>query len=373
MEVEMVRQYSRFVDKKIIIVHQKDSFLATFFKNKGYESILDPDFNIRDGKAEGMVIGVILAKIYNKDMVGFIDSDNYVPGAVNEYVKIFAAGFGMSPAPYCNVRVSWVYKPKIRDNSLQFAKWGRISEVTNRHLNTFLSYITGFETEVIKTGNSGEHAFSMPLAERLHFSTGYSVEPYEFIDIFEKFGGLGPSSYPEVMEKGVEIFQIFFQETSMTITERGGYVLKYAGDSVLAFFPLIGSHSSREDDEAVIQQAVECGREIVSVIQHVINPILNEYYYPELAVRIGIDRGQCAVVLYGKDRKKSYVDVLGPCISLAAKMKSLAKPDNVIIGQTVYDQLPVGKNRFSALKTDIDKWNYVDDATGGICRLYQVE
>ncbi len=208
MEVEMIRQYSRFVDKKIIIVHQKDSFLATFFKNKGYESILDPDFNIRDGKAEGMVIGVILAKIYNKDMVGFIDSDNYVPGAVNEYVKIFAAGFGMSTTPYCNVRISWVYKPKIRDNSLQFAKWGRISEVTNRHLNTFLSYITGFESEVIKTGNSGEHAFSMPLAERLHFSTGYSVEPYEFIDIFEKFGGLRPSSYPEVMEKGVEIFQI---------------------------------------------------------------------------------------------------------------------------------------------------------------------
>lgn len=169
------------------------------------------------------------------------------------------------------------------------------------------------------------------------------------------------------------IIQIFFQETSMTITEHGGYVLKYAGDSVLAFFPLIGSHSSREDDEAVIQQAVECGLEIVSVIQHVINPILNEYYYPELAVRIGIDRGQCAVVLYGKDRKKSYVDVLGPCISLAAKMKSLAKPDNVIIGQTVYDQLPVGKDRFSALKTDIDKWNYVDDATGSIYRLYQVE
>lgn len=208
MEVEMVRQYSRFVDKKMIIIHQKDPFLAAFFKNKGYESILDTDLNIRDGKAEGMVIGVILAKIYNKDLVGFIDSDNYVPGAVNEYVKIFAAGFGMSTTPYCNVRVSWVYKPKIRDNSLQFAKWGRISEVTNKHLNTFLSYITGFETEVIKTGNSGEHAFSMPLAERLHFSAGYSVEPYEFIDIFEKFGGLGPSGYPEVMEKGVEIFQI---------------------------------------------------------------------------------------------------------------------------------------------------------------------
>ncbi len=208
MEVEMIRQYSRFVDKKVIIVHQKDSGLADFFKKTGYDSILDLDGNIRDGKAEGMVIGLILAKVYHKDYVGFIDSDNYIPGAVNEYVKIFAAGFGMSSTPYCNIRISWVYKPKIKDNSLQFAKWGRISEVTNKHLNTFLSYITGFETEIIRTGNSGEHALSMPLAERMHFSSGYSVEPYEYIDIFEKFGGLLPSDYPEVMEKGVEILQI---------------------------------------------------------------------------------------------------------------------------------------------------------------------
>lgn len=208
MEVEMIRQYSRFVDKKVAIVHQKDPGLADFFKKTSYDSILDSDGNIRNGKAEGMVIGLILAKMYHKDYVGFIDSDNYIPGAVNEYVKIFAAGFGMSSTPYCNIRISWVYKPKIKDNSLQFAKWGRISEVTNKHLNTFLSYITGFETEIIKTGNSGEHALSMPLAERMHFSSGYSVEPYEYIDIFEKFGGLLPSDYPEVMEKGVEIFQI---------------------------------------------------------------------------------------------------------------------------------------------------------------------
>ncbi|HEX2613888.1 MAG TPA: mannosyl-3-phosphoglycerate synthase, partial [Nitrososphaera sp.] len=30
----------------------------------------------------------------------------------------------------------------------------------------------------------------------------------EFIDIFEKFGGLMPSDYPQIMEKGVEVFQI---------------------------------------------------------------------------------------------------------------------------------------------------------------------
>ena len=208
MEAEAVRQLGRFMDKRMIIVHQQDADLADVFKKAGYVSILDSEGSIRSGKAEGMIIGLLVAKMYHKDYVGFIDSDNYVPGAVNEYVKIFAAGFGMSTTPYSNVRVSWVFKPKVKNNSLQFSKWGRVSEITNKNLNAFLATITGFETEVIKTGNAGEHALSMPLAECLHYTSGYSIETREFIDIFEKFGGLIPSEYPQIVEKGVEIFQI---------------------------------------------------------------------------------------------------------------------------------------------------------------------
>lgn len=208
MEAESIRQLSMFMDKQIAIVHQQDAGLAEVFKKAGYDSILDSEGNVRAGKAEGMVLGLLIAKMYHKDYVGFIDGDNYVPGAVNEYVKIFAVGFGMSSTPYCNVRVSWVFKPKVRNNSLQFSKWGRVSEITNKNLNGLLASITGFETEIIKTGNAGEHALSMLLAERLHFSSGYSVETHEFIDVLEKFGGLIPSDYPHIMEKGVEVFQI---------------------------------------------------------------------------------------------------------------------------------------------------------------------
>ncbi len=168
------------------------------------------------------------------------------------------------------------------------------------------------------------------------------------------------------------IIQVFFQETSITITEHGGYVLKYAGDSVLAFFPLIGSDSSKQQDAEVAREAVACASEIITVIRQVINPILNEYYYPELAVRIGVDAGLCAVVLYGSDKKASYVDILGPCISLAAKMKSLGRPDSVVAGQAVNEWLGGGNNgSLAPLKVDIEKWNYVDDSTGAVYRLYQ--
>ena len=134
MEVEMVRQYSSFADKKIMIIHQNDPELANAFKKIKYTSILTTKRQVRSGKAEGMIIGILLAKMHHKEYIGFIDSDNYFPGAVNEYVKIFASGFGMSTTPYSNVRISWRSKPKIVNNALQFPRWGRISESSNKYL-----------------------------------------------------------------------------------------------------------------------------------------------------------------------------------------------------------------------------------------------
>ena len=208
MEVEMIKQYSRFADKKIMVINQKDNELGQIFQKVNYPSILDHKNQVRDGKAEGMIIGILLAKMQLKKYVGFIDSDNYFPGAVNEYVKIYAAGFGMASTSYSNIRISWKSKPKIVNNALEFPKWGRISEHSNKYLNDLISNITGAKSEIITTGNAGEHALSMALAENLNYSSGYSVEPYELIDILEKFGGILPTSLKDIMKKGVEIFQI---------------------------------------------------------------------------------------------------------------------------------------------------------------------
>jgi mannosyl-3-phosphoglycerate synthase len=163
---------------------------------------------VRAGKAEGMLIGMLLAKMAGKEYVGFIDADNYVPGAVNEYVKIFASGIAMSQTPYVMVRISWIYKPKISETGLYFSKWGRVSEVTNQHLNSLVSYYTGFETEVMRTGNSGEHCISLKLAELLTYSSGYAIEPYEIVNVLEEFGGIIPTVNQDAMDKGIEIMQV---------------------------------------------------------------------------------------------------------------------------------------------------------------------
>lgn len=234
MEVEMVKQYSRFADKKIMVINQKDNDLGKIFKKVNYTSILDSKGQVRNGKAEGMIIGILLAKMQLKKYVGFIDSDNYFPGAVNEYVKIFAAGFGMASTPYSNIRISWKSKPKIVNNALVFPKWGRISEYSNKYLNDLISNITGSKSEIISTGNAGEHALSMALADNLNYSSGYSVEPYELIDILEKFGGLLPSNLLGIIKKGVEIFQIETRNPHLHEEKGNDHLTGMLQDSLLA-------------------------------------------------------------------------------------------------------------------------------------------
>lgn len=207
MEQDTLRQFCHFTRRRALIVHQKDPDIANALAEAGYTDILDANGLVRNGKAEGMVMGMLLAMITKKAYVGFVDADNYFPGSVWEYVRCFASGFSMAQSPYAMVRILWRYKPKLAAG-LYFKKWGRVSEVTNKCMNSLISAKTGFETEIIKTGNAGEHAMSLKLAEILPYASGYAVEPQELVSIFEGFGGVLPITNPAAAKHGIEIFQI---------------------------------------------------------------------------------------------------------------------------------------------------------------------
>lgn len=208
MEVDALNDFCQFVGKRAVIVHQKDPVLAKAFEKTGYDAILNKKGIVYDGKAEGMLIATMLARLAGKKYIGFVDADNYFPGAVEEYVREYAAGFTIAQSDYSMVRIAWHSKPKIVESKLFFRKWGRTSANTNQLLNQLMSYYTGFETEIIKTGNAGEHALSMDLAMNLDYSSGYSIEPYHIVNILEKFGGIGESPVPELMKEGIEVYQI---------------------------------------------------------------------------------------------------------------------------------------------------------------------
>ncbi|WP_456366261.1 mannosyl-3-phosphoglycerate synthase [Thermococcus sp.] len=207
-EVDLVKHFYSLTKSRIVMVHQRDPGIAEAFREVGYTEILDGE-SVRSGKGEGMIIGMLSAKALGAKYVGFIDADNYIPGSVNEYVKDYAAGFLMSESDYSMVRLSWRHKPKVSTRGLYFRKWGRVSEITNRYMNALFGVATGFETNIIVTGNAGEHAMSMKLADVMPFSTGYSIEPYELVYLFETFGQWKErEKFKEVYDQGVEVFQI---------------------------------------------------------------------------------------------------------------------------------------------------------------------
>jgi adenylate cyclase len=169
------------------------------------------------------------------------------------------------------------------------------------------------------------------------------------------------------------LIQAFTQEMSLTITAYGGHVLKYVGDAILAFFVAEG------DQYLPSVNAVNCARSMIKIIREGINPILNQYDYPDMTVRVGIDIGENVVVQYGSNTQTvegrqlrwPHYDILGYTINVAAKMTSVAKPDQIVIGQMVYDLLDDRqKSTFNLLQINPEIWSYMSDQSDGIYKLY---
>ena len=208
----------------------------------------------------------------------------------------------------------------------------------------------------------------------------YAKSKVTFVILHIDIVGSTAMSMTLPVERLATIIQTFTQEMSLIIAAYGGYVLKYVGDSVLAFFPV-----NLEDKYLPCANAVNCARSMIKIMREGLNPILSEYDYPEMGVRVGIDVGENVVVQYSGDSssrlsadqdkrdvlKKPHFDVLGYTISIAAKMTTLAKDNQIVIGQFVYDILDNSqKSSFNVLRIEPDVWNYVSNTTGDIYSLY---
>lgn len=157
-------------------------------------------------------------------------------------------------------------------------------------------------------------------------------------------------------EKVAIIITCFAQEMAQTIRQHGGLVLKFVGDAVIGYFP------AEENQLQSTDNAVMCAKSMLSVIQKGINPILNQYDYPDLAIKIGIDYGENMIVRYGADVKKSHVDILGPVMNIAAKIQGTAKQNQILIGDDVYARIhPSIQQSFEIVVWKNNEWKYHRD------------
>ncbi len=170
-------------------------------------------------------------------------------------------------------------------------------------------------------------------------------------------------------EKIAIIISSFAQEMAAVIRQHHGYVLKFVGDAVIGYFV------SDEDEiygTVAADDAVNCAKSIISVIQKGINPILNQYDYPDLMVKIGVDFGQNIIVRYGSDIEHSHVDIMGPAMNIAAKIQNTAKPNQILIGDDVFQKLHSNSQKeFNQIIWKDNEWKYRSRLTGEIYKVYE--
>jgi len=154
------------------------------------------------------------------------------------------------------------------------------------------------------------------------------------------------------------ILQIFVQEMSVTAIKNHGYILKYVGDAVIVYFPIIDNNFSLASNNAI-----SCAMNMVLIVEQGINPVLEEFGFPKLQIKIGIDSGENAIVEYAFSIKSSHVDIIGYPMNIAAKITSLAKPNHISIGINTYRRLD-SRVEQRLRKLGMENVEYIDYQTG---------
>ncbi|HWS20405.1 MAG TPA: adenylate/guanylate cyclase domain-containing protein [Nitrososphaera sp.] len=163
---------------------------------------------------------------------------------------------------------------------------------------------------------------------------------------------------PDFLSK---IVTVFSQEVSHIIEYFGGLVLKFVGDASIGYFP-----SSQNLDDVVL-----CGESVVLVVRNAINPLLLQMGHAGIEVKVTSDYGQHTVVRYGSDRERSHVDIISATMNLAAKMQSVTKGSQMVIGNSLYGKLSYEfRQIFEKANLEQIKWDYHNLAEQKPYQLY---
>jgi class 3 adenylate cyclase len=175
-------------------------------------------------------------------------------------------------------------------------------------------------------------------------------------------------------DKFATIIQIFAQETSIAVTGYGGYVFKYEGDAVISIFP------AEYNKAMACKNALDCSKAVLEIVRGVLNPVFKINGLPEITIRTGLAYGDASVVLYGKNLETAHIDIIGSSISMAAKIASTAKANQILVGELIYNILLSSYHEdamyyqhiFREVNLNQEKWKYPSRfSNDNIYRVYE--
>jgi class 3 adenylate cyclase len=170
-------------------------------------------------------------------------------------------------------------------------------------------------------GNGGDpetNALPGPLAERRNLT----VLTCDMVNSTALANRLDPEQLREVMHP-------YFDACSEVVDRFGGFVAKYTGDGLIAYF---GYPAAQED---AAERAVRASLEMIGVVHD-----LEPWPAISLQARIGIDTGLTVVGdLIGTDAAREEA-VVGAAPALAARLQALAPPDGIIVSNATRRLVP---------------------------------
>jgi adenylate cyclase len=164
-------------------------------------------------------------------------------------------------------------------------------------------------------------------------------------------------------EKYARLISTVLSELGEIIPKFHGYVLKYTGDGLIAYFPS-PSFITMND------LALDCVLTMRGLVHNGINPLLEQRNYPVIDIRMGIDSGEAYVVTVGSPETKKHMDVIGGVVSLACKIQGLAKPGEICMGETTERNLHVAWRQLCEPVDCGPNWSY-KERDGNFYRVFR--
>lgn len=183
---------------------------------------------------------------------------------------------------------------------------------------------------------------SQQVADHLVASGGDITEERRLVTaLFADLSGFTPLADRLDPEELLEVIDPIIQRLTNIVGRYEGYVDKFAGDALLAFF---GAPVAHEDDaQRALNVAMEMHEELAQILPE-LPPQAGE-----LTMHIGVNSGRVIARVLGSDVRLDY-SVLGDAVILAQRLESAAPAGETYVGETThlltadaFDFEPVGQ------------------------------
>lgn len=136
---------------------------------------------------------------------------------------------------------------------------------------------------------------------------------------------LGPNRYGRLIST-------ILYETSEVVPRFYGHVLKYMGDGLIAYLA---------EPSFILKHdlAIDCALTIRGLVYDALNFVLPGEGFPTIHIRTGLESGQAHVEAIGSPQTKRHKDIVGAVVNLAAKIQSIAKPGEILLGDSMEKNL----------------------------------